>query len=89
MTASVFYLDVEPSELLGKRGAADPAAECVTRTRAGSDKLRGVLYSTPEAPTDPFAAMAREMGVTLQSPQEVRERRQVQARFRWMDRGET
>ena len=34
-----------------------------------------------EAPTtDPFAAMAREMGVKLQSPQEVRERRQVQSR---------
>ena len=26
---------------------------------------------------DPFAALAREMGVELQSPQEVRERRQV------------
>ena len=46
-----------------------PALTNLTNQMPAADENRAMM--------DPFAALAREMGVELQSPQEVRERRQV------------
>ena len=82
-TASTFYLEVEPSELFGSPGQCPGQRR---QQRPATAPCAAMPNAATEASTDPFAEMAREMGVKLQSPQEVRECRQVQERSRQLER---
>ena len=92
ITASNFYLD-DPKEMIARTSATT-----ITKMISSSDRPKTsptVAVPSPidpaapidsVAPIDPFVAMARQMGVELRSPQQLRERRLVQERSKQAQR---
>ena len=73
-TASTFYLD--------------DAKEMIAASDRPRKSLSAAVPMNP-ASIDPFAVMARELGVTLHSPEQLKERRLMQVRSKQVERQQT